>query len=529
MKNVTVLLVAALCCYLVAANENPAKVDLDDAKVKIIDNSRVLTAEEVDKMAAAEKQSIPVVVPLLKKPARPFEPKIGVVVNEEKPSEPEQPKEQEKSETVDNNVKLPPIPLIMPPFLHNIFDSPVSADSAPEVVDSDKPKGIVSVLLLKSQHIETSDSSSDQQQPQVKSSFVIFRFLPKSIGNMFGLSGDDETDTASPSKAILGGETDPDNQKRSQHLLGAGDDDVDKKRMRHHMMGGMDDPDHLMRFDMDENSNKGVFTGGNPDVYTGQQQHRMFVFSMFDRLRSMFDGMRQSMEQRIHMMPMGSIDDNDDDDDDDDDDKPGSIVAQEGAGFGNSLPFISIRTDDGRAALIPNDFEKQQAHEQSLNKCMMLQFMRLKASMYYRTILHLLFFTGVLLFILSLLFLVVRTCKRRRFDRRRHHHHHHHRGLSISSIESAAAALPAGAKSKLASYKAWQGMDQSSLIEPSDKVVLIQAPPAYDQVYIHDKNSTLTSSDRRQSAFSGVSSSDECETKSLPPDYEEQSEKPAKN
>ena len=167
----------------------------------------------------------------------------------------------------------------------------------------------------------------------------------------------------------------------------------------------------------------------------------------------MFDGMRQSMEQRIHMMPMGSIDDNDDDDDDDDDDKPGSIVAQEGAGFGNSLPFISIRTDDGRAALIPNDFEKQQAHEQSLNKCMMLQFMRLKASMYYRTILHLLFFTGVLLFILSLLFLVVRTCKRRRFDRRRHHHHHHHRGLSISSIESAAAALPAGAKSKLASYK----------------------------------------------------------------------------
>lgn len=72
-------------------------------------------------------------------------------------------------------------------------------------------------------------------------------------------------------------------------------------------------------------------------------------------------------------------------------------------------------------------------------------------------------------------------------------------------------------------------MDQSSLIEPSDKVVLIQAPPAYDQVYIHDKNSTLTSSDRRQSAFSGVSSSDECETKSLPPDYEEQSEKSAKN
>lgn len=59
-------------------------------------------------------------------------------------------------------------------------------------------------------------------------------------------------------------------------------------------------------------------------------------------------------------------------------------------------------------------------------------------------------------------------------------------------------------------------MDQSSLID-SDKVVLIQAPPAYDQVFIHDKNSTLTSSASRPSSFS-----DECETKSLPPpEYEE--------
>lgn len=297
--------------------------------------------------------------------------------------------------------------------------------------------GIVSVLLLKSQHVEeSSDSSNGDSAPQVKSSFVIFRFLPKSIGNIFGINDDETTK--------LGGETDPD-KKRGQHLLGAGDDDVDMKR--HHMMGGMDDPDHLMRFDMDENSNKGVFTGGNPDVYasnpsSSSDQHRMFVFSMFDRLRSMFDGMRQSMEQRIHMMPMNMDDDRDDDDDED---KESSIVVRDGAGMGNSLPFISIRTDDGHAALIPNDFEKQQAHEQSLNKCMMLQFMRLKASMYYRTILHLLFFTGVLLFILSLLFLIVRTCRRRRFDRRRHH-----RNLSISSIE---ASIPAGAKSKLASYK----------------------------------------------------------------------------
>lgn len=64
-------------------------------------------------------------------------------------------------------------------------------------------------------------------------------------------------------------------------------------------------------------------------------------------------------------------------------------------------------------------------------------------------------------------------------------------------------------------------MDQSSLIEPSDKIVLIQAPPAYDQVFVHDKNSTLTG---RQS-YVGASSqtSDDCETKSLPPAYEDKS------
>ena len=149
---------------------------------------------------------------------------------------------------------------------------------------------------------------------------------------------------------------------------------------------------------------------------------------MFDRLRSMFDNMRQTFEQQVPSFSSQS----------DNDAEPSNL---------ESMPFISIRTDDGQSALIPNDigYAEKQQHEQSLNKCMMLQFMRLKASMYYRTILHLLFFTGVLLFIFSLVMLMVRACRRRQLARRHPHHRHHHANMSIASIEAG--------KTKLAAYK----------------------------------------------------------------------------
>lgn len=210
---------------------------------------------------------------------------------------------------------------------------------------------------------------------------------------------------------------------------------------------------------------------------------------MFDRLRNMFQNMKQVVEQQT------------DEDDTNSDDSP---------------PFI-IRTDDGQAALIPNDigYAEKQQHEQSLNKCMMLQFMRLKASMYYRTILHLLFFTGVLLFILSLTMLTIRTYRRRRYATRH--------PMSISTIDGTSVG---GAKSKLSAYRAWQGVEQSSVINGGsggcDNLVLIQAPPAYDQVIIHDKNSTLASSQPFIGGFNNCQTTDECETKSLPPDYEEE-------
>lgn len=461
-------LVVLLVSALAYANENPSQ---DSSKVKIIDHSRVLTEEEAKNLP--NKDTIPVVVPLLKKPNRVIDPKIGVPAD--KPVvEP----------TLDVDQKLPPMPIIMPSFLNGIFEQPnlaqqPSSDDSSNL-ESDKPKGIVSVLLLKSHRVDDLNQGSDaNSDPNVKStSFVIMRFLPKPITNWFGVDSDN-----SDSSKLFGGDDDVDN-KRNSKLLG-GDDDVDKKRV--HLLGGEGDPDRI-RLNLDEN-NKGVFTGGNEDVFSdNMDQHKIFVFSMLDRVKSMFDNMRESFESQVQ-----------------------PVFDTDKSRMSESAPFISIRTDDGQSALIPNDIGYAEKQQQSLNKCMMLQFMRLKASMYYRTILHLLFFTGVLLFIFSLAMLIVRACRRRQIARR-----HRHLNMTISSIETG--------KSKLASYKAWQGMDQSSLIEPSDKIVLIQAPPAYDQVFVHDKNSTLTG---RQS-YVGASSQtlDECETKSLPPAYEDKSTQP---
>lgn len=122
-------LVLLLVSALAHANENPSQ---DSSKVKIIDNSRVLTKEEVDQLA--NKDTIPVVVPLLKKPNRVIDPKIGVPAD--KPA---------AEPTLDADQKLPPMPIIMPSFLNGIFEQPdvpqlASSDDSNNL-ESDKPKG----------------------------------------------------------------------------------------------------------------------------------------------------------------------------------------------------------------------------------------------------------------------------------------------------------------------------------------------------------------------------------------------------
>lgn len=456
------IVISAVVCVIAdeVAQPKPA-IEIDkpkNIKIYVEDHSRVLTPEEVDKLA--NKDSLPVARPVVDPMPNKVEPKQAGLVD-------------------DAKIKLPPIPIILPNIPFNLQlpnsnqnDDASNGDDAPS-----KPKGIISVLFMHSSNNladanddSKSDLTDDSTGGTIKSSFVIFKVLSKSFNDMLGYGG---ADSSSSSIGNVDTDASTDTESKFGQKLFGGSDDVDHKRVHLLGGGGDNDPDRLrFKFDDDNTDDvkQGVFTGGDDIIINSEpsERHKIMIISMYDRIRNLL-GIDSDQ----------SIDD-------------------------SSAPFI-IRTDDGSPAIIPNDIGYAEKQQQSLNKCMMLNFMRLKASMYYRTILHLLFFTGVMLFILSLIMLTVRSFRRRQCMRR---------PLSISTIDT-----QGGAASKFNSYRAWSGDIEQSLIGSDSKIVLIQAPPAYDQVIINDKTSSLTNQSSKLLTTAPVIN-DDCETKSLPPDYE---------
>lgn len=135
-QRINLALVLLAVVVMAMANENPAKIELDNvagSKVKIIDNSRVLTPEEIEKLS--NKDKIPVAEPVFKDPSLPvIEPKIGVVVNDKAAVD-------QKAAVNNNEPMLPPIPVMLgSPFLNGLFDQPVSDDLSAADSGDDKPK-----------------------------------------------------------------------------------------------------------------------------------------------------------------------------------------------------------------------------------------------------------------------------------------------------------------------------------------------------------------------------------------------------
>jgi len=69
-------------------------------------------------------------------------------------------------------------------------------------------------------------------------------------------------------------------------------------------------------------------------------------------------------------------------------------------------------------ALIRRLHLQEASGEPPKRKCVMLSFLRWRTSVYYRTAIHLLFFSGLVLFALLLAMLVTRTCRQRRAAQR---------------------------------------------------------------------------------------------------------------
>ena len=138
------------------------------------------------------------------------------------------------------------------------------------------------------------------------------------------------------------------------------------------------------------------------------------------------------------------------------------------------VPMLGGKDDPDNPKFFPSFFESDQSENDQENeaemghngmmhhkkkKCMMLGFMRMKASVYYRTIVHLLFVSGLILFVLLLSVLCMRIYKRRNLSR------YYSQNMHISTID--------------------EGKKPSGLLMFNEKLsesILISAPPAYDQV-----------------------------------------------
>ena len=496
-KMTKLILVALLLVAVAQAQEIKVKQP-KDIKIRIEDTgSRVLTAEEVNKLSPEQIAEA--------KPVKQVEDmkalidlKAAVMGQEKSPSV-----------TADESQpQLPPIAPIfpqsqflsnLPSFVQDILKSMPFGDMTNGADSSSnnlgEPRRIISVLLMKSKmngggdepsFVQGAPSGSEQQQP-IKSSFFIFRFMPKLM--------DKSEEPAQKQQHLLGGDDDVDRKMMMMgghpHMFG-GDDDVDKKMVRPHLLGGggENDPD-LMRFKIDP-----MFTG-NDDLFIN----------------------------KLNQQKMNDDSDDDDDDDDDDENEPDTekkrrpeyifSILDRIRNFFNNNGFttsdisspsgpspIVIKTDDGSSVLLPNEFGYGRPADEQ-NKCLMLSFMRLKASMYYRTVLHLLFFSGVLLFVLFMILLTVKSYKKRKYTTLRYFPHN----MSVVSTIDGSGAEEGG--NKVSKCKFMRSLDSNMMITcPDVKSVLINAPPSYDQ-----------------ESYAGNKPVVEADTQSLPPEYESDNEK----
>jgi hypothetical protein len=384
----------------------------------------------------------------------------------DKPAEPinKQP-ESTSTSNVDTNVQLPPMPLILPSFLSNFpplppflksimenhqaimnednnnFDLNDSSEdskdqendaSSEEVESNDQssnPKagkhGIMSIFLFKSnRNPEQQQQQDDQSSIGGKTNLLIMKILPRPM--------------------IFGGDSDPDSKKTVHLMGGPSDPDHSPNFNKIHLFGGDSDSAERFRF-----GDHNMMMTGNEDSKINayiQERHE----SILDKIKNFF-----KLGQFLH--PLQQIDEQ------------------------KQQQFL-IRTDDGSPAFISNDIgagsDLPTEEQAKKNKCMMLSFMRLKASAYYRTIVHLLFFTGIALFILFAGLLTMRTFKRRRNGFR----YHAQQNMNIASIDAYPTKTTSNRLSWFKDSLPSKTSDLSSSLNQS--LLMPQPPPAYDQVLI---------------------------------------------
>jgi len=200
------------------------------------------------------------------------------------------------------------------------------------------------------------------------------------------------------------------NNNEQQQLIGGGSEDVDRKRV--HLLGGKDDIDSKFNnLEQDEPI---------------EEDETDLNSSKFQSMLSWFNHATEPESE------------------------PHSMV---------------IRTQDGHSSII------QLGQNEQKKKCMMHSFMRLKASIYYRTIIHLLFISGVMLLIFLMAILSIRVYKRRQALK------YYSKNMKIATIED--QKRPFDEQSSRKTFIFRLGSLKNSYAQKSVDSAVLTAPPAY--------------------------------------------------
>jgi hypothetical protein len=262
-------------------------------------------------------------------------------------------------------------------------------------------------------------------------------------------------------------------------------------------LGGKGDPDSDPNFMIDHQKNSVNLLGGIRDMDLKRfdllkKSNNLLGQDNLDKLRDPFffgelPPLIGAEHSKIENFDPSALNNNNDQDD--------SMVAKIKAFFDN----MGHETEHFEPEFLRSHDQHDSDHKSGKKKCMMMSLMRLKSNVYFRTVLHLLFFSGLLMILLCLTMLTIRNVKRRRALRA------FSKNMHIATIEGSDHGKGGSSDVKSAM---------------SNTAFLVQAPPAYDQITIGGGEQKRQGNDK----YSKLKNEDENDTKSLTsslPDYEQ--------
>lgn len=187
-----------------------------------------------------------------------------------------------------------------------------------------------------------------------------------------------------------------------------------------------------------------------------------------------------------------------------------------------------IRFNGGELMPIMSEDIGRHSENHHGKKCNFMNYLKLKAHIHYRTIVHLVFISGIILMILLMISLTIKVHKRRNALRR-----YVQQNMNVSSIDSALAKHnEAECEKRRHGHIFRSGTLTQSYEQKMAPSVFIAAPPAYDQINKDEEEKKKTSSlikslsqayKNRYQRMTAESDDDRKSISSLPP-YEDKPE-----